>query len=84
MIYLGQKPNLRCFVLKRLNAKAFAIENTLRLNWSMGPIRSGTKGLINSHTDYIRCQFVIVEVISQILGANLRRFNLLRLFALED
>ena len=44
MVYLGQKPNARGFLLKRSNAKAFAIENTLRLNWSMGPIGSGTKG----------------------------------------
>ena len=44
MVYLGQKPNARGFSLKSLNAKAFAIENTLRLNWSMGPIGSGTKG----------------------------------------
>ena len=32
------------FLLKRPNAKAFATENTLRLDWSMGPIGSGTKG----------------------------------------
>ena len=32
------------FSLKRPNAKAFAIENTLRLYWSMGPLVSGTKG----------------------------------------
>ena len=32
------------FLLKGPNAKAFAIENTLRLDWSMGPIVSGTKG----------------------------------------
>ena len=32
------------FLLKRPNAKAFVIENTLRLDWSMGPIGSGTKG----------------------------------------
>ena len=32
------------FVLKRPNTKAFAIENTLRLDWPMGPIMSGTKG----------------------------------------
>ena len=44
MVYLGQKPNARGFSLKRSNAKAFAIENTLRLDWSMGPISSGTKG----------------------------------------
>ena len=44
MVYLGQKPNTKGFSLKRSNAKAFAIENTLRLNWSMGPIGSGTKG----------------------------------------
>ena len=29
--------------------KAFAIENTLRLSWSMGPIGSGTKGTHNHH-----------------------------------
>ena len=39
------------------------------------------KGPINSHTDYIRCQFVNVEVV---LGANLKRFNLLMLFSLKD
>ena len=72
------------FLLKRLNAKAFAIENTLRLDWSMGPVGSGTKGTINNHADYIRCQYLNVEVISQVLGANLKRFNPLRLFALED
>ena len=32
------------FLLKRPNAKAFSIQNTLRLDWSMGPIVSGTKG----------------------------------------
>ena len=39
------------------NARAFAIENTLRVNWSMGPIDSGTKGpmfTMYSHTDYMR------------------------------
>ena len=29
---------------KKSNAKAFAIKNTLKVNWSMGPIDSGTKG----------------------------------------
>ena len=72
------------FLLRRSNAKAFAIENTLRLDWSMGPIGSCTKRPINSHANYIRCQFVNIEVISQVLGVNLKRFNLLRLFALED
>ena len=43
MVYLGQKPNAKGFLLKRSNATAFVIENTLRLNWSMGPIGSGTK-----------------------------------------
>ena len=37
------------FNKERPNAKAFAIENTLRLNWSMGPIGSGTKGTHNHH-----------------------------------
>ena len=32
------------FLLKRSNTKAFATENTLRLDWSMGPIGSGIKG----------------------------------------
>ena len=32
------------FLLKRSNTKAFPIENTLRLNWSMGPIGSETGG----------------------------------------
>ena len=43
MIYLGQKPNARGLLLKRSNSKAFATESTLRLDWSMGPIGSGTK-----------------------------------------
>ena len=43
MVYLSQKPNARGFLVKRSNTKAFAIENTLRLDWSMGPIGSGTK-----------------------------------------
>ena len=37
------------FYIKRLNTKAFAIENTLRVNWSMGPIDSGTKGTHEHH-----------------------------------
>ena len=49
MVYLGQKLNTRHFLLKQLDAKAFAIENTLRLNWSMGPIGSGTKGTHKYH-----------------------------------
>ena len=32
------------FKKKKPNARAFAFENTLRANWSMGPIDSGTKG----------------------------------------
>ena len=32
------------FLLKIPNTKAFAIANTLRLDWSFGPIVSGTKG----------------------------------------
>ena len=37
------------FYTKRLNTKAFAIEDTLRVNWSMGPIDSGTKGTHEHH-----------------------------------
>ena len=33
---------------------------------------------MNSHADHIRCQFVNIEAISQVLGANLNRFNPLR------
>ena len=39
---------------------------------------------MNSHATHIRCEFANVEAISQIMGANLNRFNLLRLFASED
>ena len=44
MVYLGQKPNARLFLLKRPNARTVATENTLRLEWLMGPIGPGTKG----------------------------------------
>ena len=34
---------------------------------------------MNSHAIHTRCENVNIEVISQILGANLKRLNLLRL-----
>ena len=34
---------------------------------------------MNSHADHIRYEFANVEAISQIVGANLNGFNLLRL-----
>ena len=45
----------------------------------MGPLVSGTKGPMNSHAIHIRCEFVNIEALSQIMGANLNRFNPLRL-----
>ena len=32
------------FKKEKPNARAFTIKNILRVNWSMGPIDSGTKG----------------------------------------
>ena len=34
----------RVFKKENPNARAFANKNILRVNWSMGPIDSGTKG----------------------------------------